>query len=495
MAIKTVSQLDPFDNNQLIDGSSTGGYGQVGIGYNLTFFKNGFLTNRDKSFADASSTENDKPGAVTTDKYYSAGADYIKGSSDPNDKLAVNTNTYWGSLFEISKPTVPSKASNSIPAYGNNEYNSYSIQYEDLLKNILWDVKSYLNFRNNLNDYDLSAIVQGNQYFKGDKWLIGNLSVSNTIKAYGISAYVISSHEMSARNLTANSLTVNTNAILNDLTANSIVVNNLTAVQELSIGATHVKTSTRNTFFDGYAIGLSNSYNDHSGLTQAGTYTSSFISKDPTNNYDNLENDPNRTGMPVCFVDGIPYELTCVMCALSAYNLVDRTSGKPWTVGSSPYIQYGNNWGGKTDWHPEHTVVKFVNGVPVSCNVIDFANHALWSDLGEKYLPDQQYEPGTLVKFGGEKEITIADTEVNAIVSTKAFSLNTLLKGGITIALCGRVPTKVIGKIQKFDKIMLSDTPGIACKWDGKSKVIGRALESNDDENIKLVECVTQFLL
>lgn len=91
--------------------------------------------------------------------------------------------------------------------------------------------------------------------------------------------------------------------------------------------------------------------------------------------------------------------------------------------------------------------MKFKNGVPVECNVIDFANHALWSDLGEKYSSDKPYEPGTLVKFGGDKEITIADTEVNAIVSTKAFSLNTLLKDGVTIALCGRVPTKVKGKI------------------------------------------------
>ena len=42
---------------------------------------------------------------------------------------------------------------------------------------------------------------------------------------------------------------------------------------------------------------------------------------------------------------------------------------------------------------------------------------------------------------------------------------------------------------------MLSDNPGIACKWDGKSRVIGRALESNDNECIKLVECVTKFEL
>jgi hypothetical protein len=40
---------------------------------------------------------------------------------------------------------------------------------------------------------------------------------------------------------------------------------------------------------------------------------------------------------------------------------------------------------------------------------------------------------------------------------------------------------------------MLLDIPGVACKWDGISRVIGRALESNLDEHIKLVECVTRF--
>ncbi|MBP5784848.1 MAG: hypothetical protein J6W16_04625, partial [Methanobrevibacter sp.] len=87
------------------------------------------------------------------------------------------------------------------------------------------------------------------------------------------------------------------------------------------------------------------------------------------------------------------------------------------------------------------------NGKPVECNEIDFAHHAWWSDLGERYLADKEYEPGTLVKFGGTKEITIADDEVNAIVSTKAFDLNAGLKDGTVIALCGRVPTKVKGKI------------------------------------------------
>jgi hypothetical protein len=37
------------------------------------------------------------------------------------------------------------------------------------------------------------------------------------------------------------------------------------------------------------------------------------------------------------------------------------------------------------------------------------ANSALYADLAEIYIADDDYEPGTLVIFGGEKEITVSD--------------------------------------------------------------------------------------
>jgi hypothetical protein len=207
-----------------------------------------------------------------------------------------------------------------------------------------------------------------------------------------------------------------------------------------------------------------------------------------------LSGKSNRTGDPVCFVRGRPWELTAVNFAMSAYNLVDITTGSTWNVGNGEVVNIGNQDNVDEDnLTAMYKAVYFKDGKPAATNIIDFANHAKWSDLGERYLADDIYEPGTLVKFGGEKEITIADDEVNAIVSTKAFDLNAGLVGGTVIALCGRVPTKVKGKIEKFDKIMLSDIPGVARKWDGISRVIGRALESNLNEDIKLVECVTRF--
>lgn len=132
-------------------------------------------------------------------------------------------------------------------------------------------------------------------------------------------------------------------------------------------------------------------------------------------------------------------------------------------------------------------------------NTIDgTALKAKWADLAEMYDSDSEYEPGTLVKFGGEKEITIATDEVNAVITTKPGLLlgendtNTKLP----IALVGKVPVKVIGSVKKFDKLVLSDVPGIAIKKNDETKtVIGISLNTIDckPDEINLVESVVQL--
>ena len=76
---------------------------------------------------------------------------------------------------------------------------------------------------------------------------------------------------------------------------------------------------------------------------------------------------------------------------------------------------------------------------------------ARWADLAEGYESDAEYEPGTFVRFGGEKEITIAaEYEANAVITTKpGFVLGADGRGGIiqNIALVGRTPVKVIGPV------------------------------------------------
>ena len=74
--------------------------------------------------------------------------------------MQVKRGSYWNSLFEMSKPS-PAPVPNTAGDIPVNSYNSHKISYEDVLKTIVWDVKSYLNYRNHLNDYDLSAVVEG----------------------------------------------------------------------------------------------------------------------------------------------------------------------------------------------------------------------------------------------------------------------------------------------------------------------------------------------
>ena len=114
------------------------------------------------------------------------------------------------------------------------------------------------------------------------------------------------------------------------------------------------------------------------------------------------------------------------------------------------------------------------------------------------YDADEDYEPGTLVKFGGSREITVADDVVNAIVTTKpGLVLGSPADGAKFskgVALVGRVPVKCIGEVKKFDHLCLSDKPGFACAEGSYSKpVIGIALEDSPNAVSSLVEAVVKL--
>ena len=115
------------------------------------------------------------------------------------------------------------------------------------------------------------------------------------------------------------------------------------------------------------------------------------------------------------------------------------------------------------------------------------ATTARWADLAEKYLADRAYEPGTVLEFGGEKEVTIAEDStrrIAGVVSTDpAFIMNNELKGEtvIKLALQGRVPCKVRGKIRKGD-MLISGGGGYArpSTEPAIGTVLGKALENFD---------------
>jgi len=111
---------------------------------------------------------------------------------------------------------------------------------------------------------------------------------------------------------------------------------------------------------------------------------------------------------------------------------------------------------------------------------------ATYADLAEYYEADDIYEPGTVLAFGGEKEVTIAEdgtTRVAGVVSTNpAYAMNANCQGiAVAIALQGRVPTKVRGTVRKGD-MMVSAGNGFARPWNNPAMgtVIGKALENFD---------------
>lgn len=157
-----------------------------------------------------------------------------------------------------------------------------------------------------------------------------------------------------------------------------------------------------------------------------------------------------------------------------------------------PTIQIGYN--GDT---PSNTII---DGNLSVTNVINGCSLcAKWADLAEIYAADDDYEPGTLVKFGGVEEITVADTQANAVVTTNpglvlggCLSSETKFYKGI--ALVGRVPVKCIGQVKKFDKVSVSKTPGFAeVAAPGNQQVVGIALEDGKSDLSSLVECVVKL--
>jgi hypothetical protein len=131
------------------------------------------------------------------------------------------------------------------------------------------------------------------------------------------------------------------------------------------------------------------------------------------------------------------------------------------------------------------------------------ATSALFADLAEKYLADKEYETGTVVIVGGDAEVTacqLGDRAFGAVSASPAFKMNEGLVGGTYIALKGRVPVKVIGKVKKGDRLVAAGEGyagvidvvlrNIPIKASTFPDTFAIALESSDDENVKLVEAI-----
>jgi hypothetical protein len=127
------------------------------------------------------------------------------------------------------------------------------------------------------------------------------------------------------------------------------------------------------------------------------------------------------------------------------------------------------------------------------------ATAATYADLAENYLGDADYEPGTVLVFGGDAEVTVTgikgDRKVAGVVTTNpAHLMNSHLKGEhvVGVALQGRVPCKVLGRVEKGDILVTAAKSGYAIV-DNDPKigtVIGKAVGVKTDDGYGIVEVV-----
>jgi hypothetical protein len=114
-------------------------------------------------------------------------------------------------------------------------------------------------------------------------------------------------------------------------------------------------------------------------------------------------------------------------------------------------------------------------------------------------------EIGSVVEVGGTAEITEATSEMSqdvfGVISDKpAYMMNAGAGDNDThpfVAMTGRTPVRVTGVVNKGQRLVTSSIKGCArAVAQGESispfNVIGRALESNTEAGIKLVNCAVR---
>jgi uncharacterized cupin superfamily protein len=117
---------------------------------------------------------------------------------------------------------------------------------------------------------------------------------------------------------------------------------------------------------------------------------------------------------------------------------------------------------------------------------------AQYADVAENYAGDAAIEPGTVVHFGGEQEVSVCDADmcsaVAGVVSTNpAYLMNSEITAEyvVAVAFTGRVPCKVTGTVRKGD-LMVSAGNGRARAEANPSvgSVIGKALQASDGDAV-----------
>lgn len=121
------------------------------------------------------------------------------------------------------------------------------------------------------------------------------------------------------------------------------------------------------------------------------------------------------------------------------------------------------------------------------------ATAANYADLAEKYIADAEYDVGTVLMIGGDKEVTACQVGFRAVgpVSEKpAHLMNSELEGGTAVALKGRVPVKVVGPVVKGQRLVAGAAGTAQAAFGNTADYFAIALETSNEAGVRLVEAL-----
>lgn len=198
----------------------------------------------------------------------------------------------------------------------------------------------------------------------------------------------------------------------------------------------------------------------------------------------------NSVPMIVEMVNGSPITLTSPAQVLNPGG----------TFGPNNAINIGSSFG-STIYKGVNLTIDTTNSAG---NAPRFAGPAssIAADIAERFASDVAVEPGDLMKIGGTMDVTKTksslDQDVFGVVSTNpAYMMNDGLGEGEMfpfIALAGRVPVKIVGPVEKGQRLVSSNIPGVAKAIDNSQvvssyvSVFGRAMVTDLGNDVRLVD-------
>jgi hypothetical protein len=436
----------------------------------------------------ASSIQSQANSATTTATNANTGSTIVLRDASGNFSAGLVTVTG----LTIGSDTIAEYISDTVGAMVNsNTESGISVTYDDADNTLDFDVADFtitltgdvtgVGTVTNLGNVSFATTISADATVLGTD-TTGQYATTVAVSGTGLSCTAPNAADGTAYTITSNATAANTaGAIVARDGSNNFVAGTITAALNGTASRADVWTTGRTITLTGDVTGTSAAFDGSGNLSFATTIAANSVAlgTDTTGNY---------------------------VATLSAGTGVDV--GTATGEGSTPTISIGQAIGtGNSPTFAGITVPSITkNGSNGSGDIGQTGNRfgtmygtassALYADLAEKYLPDAEYAVGTVVVFGGEKEITVSnvkmDTRVAGIISENpAFKMNDELEGGVHVALVGRVPCRVAGKIKKGNILITSGIPGVAVAAVGDIKVgsmIGKALEDYDSDHIGTIE-------